>query len=74
MGFYGAYHYSGLVRQVSRFVNVVSGLLDLRAEENRVLRHVKPSRCGEPCGEPRALGRVRTQAIGALAYGFHLLS
>ena len=44
------------------------GLLDLRAEESRVLRHVKPPRCGEESRRPHALSRVRTQSIGACAY------
>ena len=81
-GFYGAYNYSGLVRQVSGFSNVVSvrrvhvvlWLLDLRAEESRVVRHVKPPRCGEESSRPHALSLVRTQAIGALAPGSYLLS
>ena len=53
--FHGAYNYSGLVRQVSGLVMsvsvrrvhvVLSTLLDLRAEESRVVRHVKPPRYG----------------------------
>ena len=40
-------------------------LLDLRAEESRVLRHVKPPRCKEASRNPRSLSRGRTQAIGA---------
>ena len=50
------------------------GLLDLRAEESRVVRHVKPPRCGEESSRPHALSRVRTQAIGALAPGSYPLS
>ena len=47
-----------------------SGLLDLRAEESRVVRHVKPPRRGEASRRGiHALSRVRTQAIGALAPG-----
>ena len=49
-------------------------LLDLRAEESCVLRYVKPPRCEEASRKPRALSRVRTQAIGALAQGFYPLS
>ena len=45
------------------------GLLDLRAEESRVVRHVKTPRCGKESRTPRALSRVRTQAVGALAPG-----
>ena len=44
-------------------------LLDLRAEESRVVRHVKPPRYREASRRPRALSRVRTHAIGALAQG-----
>ena len=47
-----------------------SRLLDLKAEESRVLKHVKPPRYGEASGKPGALSRVRTQASGALAHGF----
>ena len=80
MCLYGAYNYSGLVRQASGFSNVsvsvrwvhvvLSTLLDLRAEESRVVRQVKPPRCGEASGRPRALSRDRIQAIGALAHRF----
>ena len=65
-----------LVMSVSvRMVHVVlSTLLDLRAEESRVVRHVKPPRSGEASRRPRALSRVRTQAIGALAQGSYPLS
>ena len=65
-----------LVMSVSvRRVHVVlSTLLDLRAEESRVVRHVKPPRYGESSRRPRALSRVRTQAIGALAQGSYPLS
>ena len=52
----------------------LSGLLDLRAEESRIIRHVKPPRCGEASRRPHALSRVRTQAIGALAPGSYPLS
>ena len=68
------------MRQFSGFSNVLSvrrvhvGLLDLRAEESRVVRHVKPPRCGEESRWPHALSRVRTQAIGALAPGSYPLS
>ena len=60
-----------LVMSVSvRRVHVVlSTLLDLRAEESRIVRHVKPPRCAEASRRPRALSQVRTQAIGALAQG-----
>ena len=44
-----------------------SRLLDLRKEESRVVRHVKPSRCGEASRKPRARSRARTSA---LAQGF----
>ena len=57
----------------ARRVHVASRLLDFRAEESRVLRHVKPLRCGEASRKPRARERVRTQAIGALAHGFYPL-
>ena len=53
-----------------RRVHVAFSTAGLRAEE----RHVKPPRCGEASRKPRALSRVRTQAIGALAQGFYLLS
>ena len=52
----------------------LSGLLGLRAEESRVIRHVKPPRCGEASRKPRALTRVRTQAFGGLAQGSYPLS
>ena len=76
--FYGVYNYSGLVRKVSDFVmsvsvcrvHVISRLLDLRVEESRVVRQVKSPHCREATRKPRALIRVRTQAIGALAQGF----
>ena len=51
MGFYGAYNYYGLCARsqdsllsvsVRRVRVVLSTLLELRAEESRVLRHVKP--------------------------------
>ena len=45
-------------------------LQDLRAEESRVLRHVKPPGDGEASRKPRALSWDRTQTIGALAHGF----
>ena len=54
---------------VRRVHVVLSTVLDLRTEESRVLRHVKPPRYGEASRRPRALSRVRTQAIGALAQG-----
>ena len=53
---------------------VLTTLLDLSAEESRVVRHVKPPRYGEASRIPRALSRVRTQAIGALAQGSYPLS
>ena len=59
---------------VRRVHVVLSTLLDLRAEESRVVRHVKPPRYGEASRRPRALSRVRTQAIGALAQGSYPLS
>ena len=45
-------------------------LLDLRAEEIRVLRHLVPPRCSEKSKKPCSLSWDRTQAIGALAHGF----
>ena len=65
-----------LVMSVSvRRVHVVlSTLPDLRADESRVVRHVKPPRCGEASSRPHALRRVRTQDIGALAQGSYPLS
>ena len=67
-----------LVMSVSmRRVHVVlSALLDLLAEESRVVRHVKPPRWRETSRSLRALSRFRTQAIGigALAQGFYPLS
>ena len=81
--FHGAYNYSGLVRQVSRFSNVsvsawrymsYSRLLELGAEQSRVVRHVKPPRCGEASRRSRALRRVPNQAIGALVQSFYPLS
>ena len=47
-----------------------SRLLDLRLKESRVLKYVKPPFCREASRMPRAHGRVRTQAVGALAHGF----
>ena len=41
-----------------RRVHVVSWQLDLRAEESRVLRQVKPLRCGEESRKSSALSRV----------------
>ena len=79
MGFYRAYNYSGLVRQsqdsllsvsMRRVLVVFSNVLDLRAEEGRVLRHVEPPRYGEASRKPRALSRDRIQGIAALAQGF----
>ena len=53
-----------LVMSVSvRRVHVVSRLLDIRAEESRVVRHVKPPCCGKASRRPRALSWVPTQAI-----------
>ena len=51
-----------------------SWLLDIRVQECRVVRHVKPPRYGEASRRPHALSRVRTQAIGALAPGSYPLS
>ena len=42
----------------------LSRLLDLRVQESRVVRRVKPPCCGEAC----RLSPVQTQAIGALSY------
>ena len=53
-----------------RVLVVISTLLDLTAEESRVLGHVKPSRYGEASRKPRALSLDQTQVIGALAHGF----
>ena len=53
--FYGAYNCSGLVSQDLLLQMSYSRLLDLRSEESRVLRHVKPPRCGEATRKPRAL-------------------
>ena len=58
-----------LVMSVRSVHVVLSTLPDLRAEESRVVRHVKTPRYGEASRRPRALSRVRTQAIGALAQG-----
>ena len=46
-----------------------SQLPDLKAEDSRFLRHVKPPRSGEASRKPRALCWVLTQTTGALAYG-----
>ena len=40
--------------------------MDSGVEESRVQRQVKPPRSGEASRKPRALSRVRTQAISAL--------
>ena len=40
---------------VRRVLAVISTLLDLGAEESRVLKYVKPPRCGEASRKPRAL-------------------
>ena len=73
MGFHGAYNYSGLDSflsvSVRGLVVVFSDLLDLWAEESRILRHVKPSRCEEASRKTRALNCDRSQAISALAHG-----
>ena len=54
-----------------RMVRVVfSSRLDVRADESRVIRHVKPLRCGEASRKPRVLSWDRAQATGALGYGF----
>ena len=55
---------------VRRVHVVLSTLLDLRAVEFRVLRHVKRLHCGEVYRKPRALCWDRTQASGAIAQGF----
>ena len=47
-------------------LGVVSTLLDLRAAESRVIRHLKPPCCGEASRKPRILSWDRTQAIGSL--------
>ena len=44
-----------------------SRLLDLGAEECRVIRLVRLLRCGEASKKPRALSRDRILAVGALA-------
>ena len=59
---------------VRRVHVILSTLLDLRAEERRVVRRLKPPRCGEVSRRPRALSRVRTQVIGALSQGSYPLS
>ena len=56
---------------VRRILVVFSTVLDLWAEESRVLRHVKPPRCGEASRKPRLLSRFQTEAIGTLAHGFY---
>ena len=53
-----------------RVLVVFSTVSDFRAEESRVLRHVKPPRCGEASRKFRALSWDRAQAIGALSHGF----
>ena len=86
--FYGAYNClvlcawsqdSLLSASVSRVHVVFSILLDLRAEESRVERHVpcthivrhgKPPSFGEASREPRAYSGDQVQAVGALAYSF----
>ena len=45
-----------------------SRMLDLRADESRLVRHVKPPRSGGASKKPCAHSRVRSQAIGALAH------
>ena len=45
--------------------------VDLRADESRIVRHVKPSHCGEAHSKPRPLNWDRTQTIAALAHGFN---
>ena len=74
MCFYGAYNYSGLVRQVSRFGNVREVYVVLSTAGFK--GGGKPCRKtrGEASRRPRALNRVRTQAIGALALGSSPLS
>ena len=62
--------YSLLSVSARRVLVVILTLLDLRAEESHVLRRLKPPRCGEASKKHRALSRVRTQVIGALAHGF----
>ena len=48
---------------------VFSTLLDLRAEESRFLRRMKPPRCGEASGKPCALNWDQSQTIFALDHG-----
>ena len=47
-----------------------SRVLDLRAEESRVMRHVIPSRDGETFSRFHALSLRRALAIGSIAHGF----
>ena len=47
-------------------------LVILRAEESRVIRHVKPPSCGEAFGELRSHSCDRVLVTGALAHGFCL--
>ena len=51
-----------------------SQLLDLRAEESHVVRHVKPPLYREASRRPWQLSRAQTQAIGALAQGSYPLA
>ena len=65
--FYGAYE-PGLVSQVSKSITVsvnasYSRLMDLRAEESRVLRQVKPPRCEEASRKPRALAGIEPKPL-----------
>ena len=53
-----------------RRVHAVFSAAGFRAQESRVLRHVKPPRCGEASRKPRALNLDRAQANGALAHAF----
>ena len=53
-----------------RRIHVLFSNAGLRAEKSRVLRHVKPPRCGEVSTKPRALNWGRTLNIGALARNF----
>ena len=57
-----------------RRVHVVFLTAGSKGGGKRVVRHVKPSRCGEASRKPPALTQVRTQPIGALAQGSYPLS
>ena len=64
--FYGARPQdSVLLASVCRYMSY-SRLLDSRAKESRVVRHVKPPSCGEVSRKPRGRHRSHTKTVQSL--------